>query len=92
MLVELCEGALASTTTPLDWKSRLNIALNAAQGKARVIFAYIHIFKKILSCIVKDLLIYIDLFTITSSNLVCRYNEPKSYTMTNMKLTYQEHE
>jgi serine/threonine protein kinase len=25
-------------------------------------------------------------------NLICNYNEPKSNTMTNMKLTFQEHE
>ena len=40
MFVELSEGPLASTSTPLDWKSRLNIALNAAHGKARAVFAY----------------------------------------------------
>jgi hypothetical protein len=46
MLVELSKGAFASTSTPLDWKSRLNIAMNAAHGKARAIFPYIHILKK----------------------------------------------
>ena len=66
MFVELSKGALASTSTPLDWKSRLNIAMNAAQGKPHALFAYIHILKrkKTLSCVVKNLIIYIDLFII----------------------------
>jgi hypothetical protein len=46
MFVELSKGAFASTSTPLDWKSRLNIAMNAAHGKAHAIFANIHVLGK----------------------------------------------